>query len=581
MACTENVVKEDVPTDACASTGQFGSKSIGYVAGIALLVNNITGPGIPELPNMFVEAGWLLPSICILSVWVITTMSSSMYCEAMRNIPGNENFRGHAEYTTIVDHFFGRRWYWTSQIGLNGALQSLNVISIVQSAQMMDNTISEIFGGTCGLNMTPFANLLTSKDGDRSVVPASTQWVSCWNTMHLEHGNAWGCHVVFTCGLVVTAALVLPCGRWHLDDNMIIQTIAFALTILCWLLWVVFSLSSLGPEHGGLPAVNLDPFTGSQAGVIGTILFNFGFVTTVPSWINEKRPHVSANKSLWGATTICIAVMFAVGLSGALAFQDVLQGTVTNKCARQMQDGSYNCANDLLQVFSAAGTSAEWSGSFGGRLIKCSVFVFPIVAVVSSIPVFSIVVKYNMLEHGFSRSFSYFWGVMLPWIIAAPISYMPNVLSQLINISSLVFVTFTDFIVPLAIYAKLQKAQRGGCSRKEIVSCKLTPAMSTRPENPPPESSEDISDESATNSSHAASPATSPATSPSERRSLADVPHEHIALPRRWNLSHKAKETCAKCMGVLLTGAAVAGMALTIRDSDLHLDAQVCSLVGN
>ena len=59
-----------------------------------------------------------------------------MYCEAMRRIPGNENFKGRIEYTTIVKHYFGNAAYICSQIGLNGALQSLNVISVIQSAQV-------------------------------------------------------------------------------------------------------------------------------------------------------------------------------------------------------------------------------------------------------------------------------------------------------------------------------------------------------------------------------------------------------------------------------------------------------------
>jgi hypothetical protein len=34
-----------------------------------------------------------------------------------------------------------------------------------------------------------------------------------------------------------------------------------------------------------LPAINDNPQLGSVAGVLGGILFNFGFVTTVPSWL--------------------------------------------------------------------------------------------------------------------------------------------------------------------------------------------------------------------------------------------------------------------------------------------------------
>ena len=38
-----------------------GAKEIAMAAGVMLLVNNITGPGVPQLPNLFVEAGWLTP----------------------------------------------------------------------------------------------------------------------------------------------------------------------------------------------------------------------------------------------------------------------------------------------------------------------------------------------------------------------------------------------------------------------------------------------------------------------------------------------------------------------------------------
>lgn len=40
-------------------------------------------------------------------------------------------------------------------------------------------------------------------------------------------------------------------------------------------------------HHATWPGVASD-----QAAVIGTILFNFGFVTTVPSWVNEKKASV-------------------------------------------------------------------------------------------------------------------------------------------------------------------------------------------------------------------------------------------------------------------------------------------------
>ena len=178
--------------------------------------------------------------------------------------------------------------------------------------------------------------------------------------------------------------------------------------------------------------MNSDPRTGSLAAVVGTVLFNFGFVTTVPSWVNEKRPSVSVNRSLWLATLCCVAVFFAVGLSGAAAFSDALEGQATNTCARRVRDPSFRCADGLMQIFSSGELlPARWHGSSAATfLLRSSVYLFPIVAVVSSIPVFSIVIKYNMIENGFSRKAAVLWGVVFPWVAAFPLLYMPNVLAQ-------------------------------------------------------------------------------------------------------------------------------------------------------
>ncbi len=79
------------------SSPALGRKSIGLLAGMALLVNNITGPGVPQLPNLFAESGWLVPTLLFVAAWALTTLSSAMFCEAMRRIPGNEHFRGRVE----------------------------------------------------------------------------------------------------------------------------------------------------------------------------------------------------------------------------------------------------------------------------------------------------------------------------------------------------------------------------------------------------------------------------------------------------------------------------------------------------
>ena len=73
--------------------GNFGGKDIAMFSGVVLLINNITGPGIPGLPNMFAEAGWLIPCIVLFAVYAMTSLSSCMFAEAMSHIPGNDKFQ--------------------------------------------------------------------------------------------------------------------------------------------------------------------------------------------------------------------------------------------------------------------------------------------------------------------------------------------------------------------------------------------------------------------------------------------------------------------------------------------------------
>jgi hypothetical protein len=336
--------------------------------------------------------------------------------------------------------------------------------------------------------------------------------------------------------------MAIPCGRWNLDDNMYIQTGAFILTILCWLIWIWASFAAMGDDFNtaSVVAVNSNSLTGSQAGVLGNILFNFGFVTTVPSWINEKKPGVSTNRSLWYSTTFCVVIFFAVGLPGAYAYSDVLQGPVTASCARMATESDYNCANDMLQVLSTrALVPKSWDHPFGRVVLKTSVYLFPIVAVISSIPVFSIVIKYNMMENGFSKTTSFLWGVIFPWIFAFPLLYMPSVLAQFVNFTSLVFVSFTDFIVPWALYVELQKGRDSGVSEESSFVAGM-----------------------------------------SEEAREAEV-RAHYAIPRWLGMSTSAKRIFSYSFMIFLGVAAVVASVLTVIQGTYTLDLQVCALVGN
>jgi hypothetical protein len=336
--------------------------------------------------------------------------------------------------------------------------------------------------------------------------------------------------------------MAIPCGRWNLDDNMMIQVVAFILTVAFWLVWIAASFSEISSkdEYPSIPAINNSPGVGSQAAWLGNILFNFGYVTTVPSWVNEKRPSVSTNKTLWVSTTACIGVFFGVGLIGALAYGDVLQGLVTNTCQRQQDDHSFNCPNDLMQALTQKQTQpASWGAhGWSSGLLSASVYLFPIAAVVSSIPIFSIVIKYNLLENGFSNKSSFAFAVLFPWLLGFPLLYMPNVLAQFVNFTSLIFVTFTDFIVPLALYAKLQhqRSEPMGVSENNSTL------------------GQELVDEGV---------------------------HAHYAFPRRWGLSPGFKIGIAWIIAGFLAVSAFIAAIFTVQQGDYTINLQVCALVGN
>jgi hypothetical protein len=143
--------------------------------------------------------------------------------------------------------------------------------------------------------------------------------------------------MVLSGGFLLCMLITIPVGYYNLDDIMWYQIVAFVLTVSCWIVWFIVTMwadpthdpniiyyNQTNPNHTtgqgtwSLPMINSDPDFGSQAGVLGTILFNFGFVTTIPSWVNEKKPSVSVNKVVWYSTTACLFIFYIIGIPGGM-----------------------------------------------------------------------------------------------------------------------------------------------------------------------------------------------------------------------------------------------------------------------
>ncbi len=141
---------------------------------------------------------------------------------------------------------------------------------------MADAALEQIVGKACGLLLYPEFGFkcLTSDSDDAS-------------------DSVFGDNWVISVGYVLMIVVAIPMGYWNLDDNMGVQLGAFVGLCFIVLWWSGASIQE-GFEGGALPVATRD-----FNGLVGTIFFNFAFVVTVPSWINEKRCQYDLKEALF------------------------------------------------------------------------------------------------------------------------------------------------------------------------------------------------------------------------------------------------------------------------------------------
>jgi hypothetical protein len=122
--------------------------------------------------------------------------------------------------------------------------------------------------------------------------------------------------------------------------------------------------------------------------MLGSIIFNYAFIVMVPSWLNEKRAEVSVNRTVWSATITSTLLYLAVGLCGGLAYDNV-QGNFLNSLASHCNP----------------------------TITRLAAFLFAIVCVGLSVPIFCIMVRYNLIVDGLCGDrTAIFYSVILPFM---------------------------------------------------------------------------------------------------------------------------------------------------------------------
>ncbi|KAG0312432.1 hypothetical protein BGZ99_009523 [Dissophora globulifera] len=360
----------------------------------------MTGPGLVTLPIVAQSAGWLPTLLAFMIIGILSTLSSLFICEAMTEVPGNEHFQSNVEFSNLILCFFGKRYHLLVQIICFLAMQTTNIASIAVSAQLFDNLIIKIFHRTCGIQVHPSFGLICVSEQ----LPTASPFTGV---------------MVMTAGVLLSFSMVLPLGLLKLSENIWVQLVSFVLILLIVLQWIV-TFFIHGLDTTLVPTVGPDI---SQT--FGNILFNYAFITTVPSWANAKQPSVSIHKTVSWGVGITTVIYVMVAILGGMAYQ-------------------IPANSSLIQ---AIGSSPDVT-----ILSQITGYAFPIAALIASIPINIIVIRYNLIQSG---ACSLLWANVLsgvlPWIVAIP-CMTGSGLTTVINWSSLILVSTANFIIPFVLY---------------------------------------------------------------------------------------------------------------------------------
>jgi len=156
-------------------------------------------------------------------------------------------------------------------------------------------------------------------------------------------------------------------------------------------------------------------------------------VITIPSWLNEKAQGVGIGKCIWTPNIMATVVYILLGILGAKSFY-------------------FPIGDDLINTIDNSFPEGPWS-----YISKITAGIFPILALLTTISVFAIIVRYNLLKSGLcGLAWANFWAVIFPWLVAIPFSTGTGLINFL-NWVGLIVNGYINFIVPLTLYFLSQR----------------------------------------------------------------------------------------------------------------------------
>lgn len=160
-----------VPKEPCAAAEVVPPPEklmIGLFGSFALVVNNISGPGMLDFPRAFQTGGWLP---CVICIFVVASVSAAVACylsDAHGRLRESEGGRA-LEFSNIFGVLYGPKVFGATQSLYFLNLFSQNVAAIVSTAQATDSMFATLLKRSYALKV-PY---------DIMTMPSVLSWTGC------------------------------------------------------------------------------------------------------------------------------------------------------------------------------------------------------------------------------------------------------------------------------------------------------------------------------------------------------------------------------------------------------------------
>ncbi|CAG8540632.1 2340_t:CDS:2 [Gigaspora margarita] len=217
------------------------------------------------------------------------------------------------------------------------------------------NLISKL--ETCGISISPDSGWLCTEElGDESS----------------PFGNRW---MLLTAGFMTTLLFVIPMTWMRLSNNAKIQIVSFTIIIFVIFAWAA-ALILHGVDPSRIPIIGEN-----QSQSVGIVLFNYAFITAVPSLANELEEDGSIRKIVWTATSISTFGYITLGILGAMAFDLDLSTNIVTSIRKSELQGLIPVKH--FRAFFPEGTK-EWFSiwvAWACIIVGCSLVILIIISI--------------------------------------------------------------------------------------------------------------------------------------------------------------------------------------------------------